>query len=259
MKKDKHTRKLQLFTLIELLVVIAIIAILAAMLLPALSKARAKARAISCVNNLKQLGLSTITYTMDASHYPPKYYVDAAGNRITGMTFMGTTYGTVNMEPTWADIMMKLGYLTDDCGVKFNNRYLATGGLLQCPESGSEKNEKCFPCERDGYLASYTNVYPGYVYNCCKLSSDKTNTKYWGPGAGNNSGVNPSILEFPSATMMFSDGCYVSIDSEASDYGVRYAKRHSERLNVAHCDGSVAPYKQVVKTFYLLYGGVGAK
>lgn len=75
-KADEAARFHRIFTLIELLIVIAIIAILAALLLPALGKARGKARSITCASNIKQLGFANFSYSSDFDGFDVRHKGD---------------------------------------------------------------------------------------------------------------------------------------------------------------------------------------
>ncbi len=110
------------FTLIELLVVIAIIAILAAMLLPALSAARERARSANCINKLKQLGIADFMYSGANKDYIAQRYTD-----------VGSSARIANDDDPGM-LMMKGGYFPEDSNAwdaKVQEKY------FKCPSDSS--------------------------------------------------------------------------------------------------------------------------
>ena len=153
------------FTLIELLVVIAIIAILASMLLPALSKAREKAKSISCTSKLKQWGMFYYFYAEDNDSWLPlnNYTVTSAGRKALGYARHRSTHIDYYYP---VDTMIGLGYCGAPAPTTQQGKDDIAKVTLRCPSDS--KNFTSMTQSTGDHLAT------SYSYNIADYGPDGT-------------------------------------------------------------------------------------
>jgi prepilin-type N-terminal cleavage/methylation domain-containing protein/prepilin-type processing-associated H-X9-DG protein len=212
------------FTLIELLVVIAIIAILAGLLLPVLSRAKAKAVGISCLNNLKQLTAAAILYSGDNQDYLPPNLINNPNSWVGGdVSFVP---GATNV----ADIHVALLF-----------PYSQSDAIYRCPAdkyplasaSGGLRVRSYSMNGMMGHNGGSANVHPGIQENL-----KFTDVKNPGPGLASFFFDEESD---PNAALCSIDDGYFAIESASPKLTGNWrnipASRHGNYGQISFADG----------------------